>query len=108
MKTLVFFTSSFPYGKGEAFVESEFPFPCKTFERIIIVTNDLTGKIKRPIPEHVIILRFPYPASTGYKYKGIFSLFTSLFRSELKFIRHNLGLRLNKNILFTVLGSISK
>lgn len=109
MKTLVLFTSSFPFGKNEeAFIESEFPFVCKTFERIIIVTNELHNKNIRTIPGNVIIIRFPYYSSFLYKIRAVLSVFSDIFKDEVKFIRKNLRLSLHKNILFTLLGSIAK
>lgn len=108
MKTLVLFTSSFPFGNGEAFIESEFPFLCNTFERIIIVTNELKNKTKRTIPENVIILRYPYSSSFLNKVRAVFSISSEIFRNEVKFIREKLRLSLYKNILYTLLGSIAK
>src|SRR5687768_3578028 len=99
MKTLVLFTSSFPFGNGEAFIESEFPFLCKTFEKIIIVTNELKNKNQRIIPENVIIVRFPYSSSFLNKIRAIFSLSSDIFKDEVKFIRTKLRLSLHKNIL---------
>lgn len=108
MKTLVLFTSSFPYGNGEAFIESEFPFLCKTFDKIIIVSNELRIKNKRTIPDNVVIIRYPYYSSFYYKMQAIFSVTSEIFSSEIRFMREKLRLSIHRTILFTLLGSIAK
>ena len=36
MKQLIFFTESFPYGKGESFIENEIEYLSREFDRIYI------------------------------------------------------------------------
>ncbi|UXP31062.1 glycosyltransferase [Reichenbachiella agarivorans] len=50
--TVVLFTLSFPYGKGEAFLESELPVLLQSFQRVVIVPRDAVGTL-RPIPDQV-------------------------------------------------------
>ena len=107
-RTLVLFTYYFPYTKVEAFIENEFPFLCKAFEKIIIITNELHATDKRPIPENVTIVRHPYHPSFRSKLSAIQAIFSKLFWEELKFIKAKLKLHLNKSILFTLLASITK
>jgi colanic acid/amylovoran biosynthesis glycosyltransferase len=108
VKTLVLFTSSFPYGTGEAFIESEFPFLCKAFEKVIIITNEQKNKSQRQIPENVVVIRHPYSSSFYYKVLGILSVTSPIFDDEVRFIREKLRLSLVKNVLYTLLGSIAK
>ena len=108
MKTLVLFTSSFPFGTGEAFIESEFPLLCNRFEKIIIVTNELKNKSAREVPPNVTVIRYPYSSSFYYKILGVISIVSPVFKEEVKFIREKLRLSLIKNILYTLLGSIAK
>ena len=108
MKTLVLFTSSFPFGSSEAFIESEFPFLCRAFEKIIIVTNELEAKDKREVPENVTIIRYPYYPSFSYKVRAVFSINTDIFNREAKFIKEKLGLSIHRSVLFTLLASIAK
>ena len=108
MKTLILFTSSFPFGSGEAFIESEFPFLCKAFEKIIIVTNELKNKETRDIPENVIVIRYPYYSSVSYKVEAVFSITSEIFKSEVRFIREKLRLSMHRSVLYTLLGSIAK
>lgn len=63
MRTLVFITSNFPFGQGETFIESEFPFLADNFEKIIVVAQNVTAEKTRQIPGNVILKR--YDTSTG-------------------------------------------
>lgn len=58
-KILFFFTSSYPYGNGETFVENEIHFLEKAFDKIIIFssgTNDT--KLNRYIPNNAEVIFF--------------------------------------------------
>ena len=43
-KKLILLTSEFPYGKGETFLENEFPFLLNGFEEIIIFSESNNGE----------------------------------------------------------------
>jgi len=62
-QVLFLLTSQFPYGKGEAFLESEVPYLAEAFDEVIIVTNDMTTADKRPTADNVSVVRLPYSAS---------------------------------------------
>lgn len=67
MKTLVFITSHFPFGKGETFIDSEFPFIKNDFDKIIIIAQDVSGERTRNIPENTKIYRYNSSTSiTGF------------------------------------------
>jgi glycosyltransferase involved in cell wall biosynthesis len=70
-KTLFFFTSSFPYGKEEAFIEAEFPFLSKSFDRIHIISNSPASHEARHVSENVIVHYLPYNTTTQEKINGI-------------------------------------
>lgn len=63
MRTLVFITSHFPFGKGETFIGPEFPFLEAGFERIIIIAQDVKGERTSKVADNVIVNR--YDTSTG-------------------------------------------
>ena len=65
MKTLVFITSHFPYGTGESFIDTEFPRLQQDFNKIVIISQDISGKLIRNIPENIIIKR--YDTSTSLR-----------------------------------------
>ncbi|MCX6332925.1 MAG: glycosyltransferase [Bacteroidia bacterium] len=58
MKTLVLITSAFPFGSGESFIETEFPFLHKAFDRIIIIARNVSGSQTRELPDDVTVLRY--------------------------------------------------
>ena len=51
---LIVLTSAFPYGRGEEFLESEISYLSKSFERVIIAPQQITGN-RRPLPANVSI-----------------------------------------------------
>ena len=52
---LFLFTSNYPFGKSEAFIESEINFLSKKFKNIYIFPNSSKGN-KRDIPKNVDIV----------------------------------------------------
>lgn len=70
MRTLVLITSQFPFGKGEAFIESELPFLSAAFDNIIIIAQDVTGDKTRHVPPGTTVLRY----NTATSLKGFFYL----------------------------------
>lgn len=63
MRTLVFITSHFPFGKGESFIGPEFPFLEANFDKIIIIAQNVKGERTSHVQDNVIIRR--YNTSTG-------------------------------------------
>ena len=59
MKTLLMLTKFYPFGTGEAFIESEMPIVADKFDKVIIVACDVDGGItkQRYIPENVKMVR---------------------------------------------------
>jgi colanic acid/amylovoran biosynthesis glycosyltransferase len=53
---LILLTSTFPYGKGETFLESEVPILADEFERVFVVPCHLSERSAnaRPLPERVV------------------------------------------------------
>jgi glycosyltransferase involved in cell wall biosynthesis len=64
MKTLVLITSQFPFGTSESFLESEFPFLNNNFDKIIIISQNVSAQKTRTVPERVTIHR--YDPSTSF------------------------------------------
>ena len=59
-KVLFFFTSYFPFGKGETFIKNEIKFLVQNFEKVVIVSNDVSAHEALHLPGNVIILRISY------------------------------------------------
>ncbi|MEO1050658.1 MAG: glycosyltransferase [Bacteroidota bacterium] len=106
-RTLVFFTASFPYGKGETFIESEILFLSKKFAKVIILTNG-HGDKTRPIPSNVLVRHIPYNLSLKDKLYSFSGLLSSIFWRELFLIKKHYNLKITKRIISTALFSLFK
>ena len=107
-RTLIFFTDSFPFGTSETFIENELPFLTQSFERIFIITTNLTDAKTRQIPDHIEIVRIPYKASFQYKVLSLLSYFNPIIQREIGFIKNKFLLPANKQILSLLLASYAK
>jgi glycosyltransferase involved in cell wall biosynthesis len=93
MRTLVFITSQFPYSSGETFIDAEFPFLSREFDKIIIISQNVSGKLTRVLPENVTIYRYSTSTSLqGFLLLPFLSLFnlgiiTQMVKEELRFRR---------------------
>ncbi|HZY25415.1 MAG TPA: hypothetical protein VFE71_06285, partial [Bacteroidales bacterium] len=103
MKTLVFVTSQFPYGKGESFIASEFPFLAKSFDKIIIVAQNVASEKTRDTSLNTTVYRYnPATSLSGFLFIPVllFSNMRTIFnmyKEEIIF-RKNLTTR-NKRSL---------
>ena len=107
-RTLIFLTDSFPYGTAETFIENEFPFLVKSFDRIFIITNNLTDAKTRTIPDNVEVIRIPYKPSFRYKVRSLFGFFNPVIQQEIEYIKKEFLLQANKEILSVLLASYAK
>jgi len=85
-KNLFFFTSSFPYGNSETFIETEINYLAKSFEKVYIVPESKQGSI-REIPSNCSVIEIDsseegYAASIVLKKHPL--LLFNLYRTELK------------------------
>jgi glycosyltransferase involved in cell wall biosynthesis len=96
MKTLVLVTSQFPFGTGESFIGSEFPFLQQAFEKIIIIAQNISGERTRQVSGNVSVYRYNTSTSlTGLIYLPVLivrnlGIITELVREEKKF-RKSIG-----------------
>lgn len=105
--TLVFFTGTFPYGKSETVIENEFPFLLEAFRNIIVVSNNQTDPVTRPVPDHVKLMRYRYHTSHLEKLSNSPYLLRSEVREEIDYLHRVLHKRLGRRVLFNLLGSYS-
>lgn len=88
-KTLLLFTSSFPFGKGEQFIETEILFLAEAFGEVHIFPLDSSGE-GRPLPANVKVKKLklyaPYSRAKLLLRKG----FTLLkwYRKQMRLTRH--------------------
>ncbi|MFW5852317.1 MAG: glycosyltransferase, partial [Bacteroidota bacterium] len=105
---LFFFTATYPYGFGETFIENEIHYLAKSFDSIIIVSNNLTDTQTRKVPSNVTCLRMNYELSYAQKLSALTHIFHPLFWHEIQIIRTRYKKRISRLILFTVLQSLQK
>ncbi|MBP8959286.1 MAG: glycosyltransferase [Bacteroidales bacterium] len=78
-RTLILFTDRYPYGKSEAFLESEIEYLCKSFEKVAIIPFEKgTDKNVRAIPKNAGLLSPPLKKakrSPELLFKGIFNTY---------------------------------
>ena len=86
-KVLFFFTSNYPFGKGEPFIENEISYLSKNFDKIIIVSNDTTNHQTRTIPSNVKCKQLSYNLTVFQKVISLFGIFSLLFWQELNIIK---------------------
>ena len=107
-RTLIFFTSTFPYGTGEAFIENEIRYLSSAFDKVIIVTNATDCNLQRPIPENVTVLMRPYSLNLRDKISSVKHLLSSEFLAEIFRLRKQYGVPINLTVINTALQSIQK
>lgn len=56
MKVLYLFTSEYPYGDMENFLDTELPYLCKRFSRVVTVPISGAGKSMRPVPRNCEVM----------------------------------------------------
>lgn len=105
--TLLFFTSSYPYGKGETFIENEINFLAEHFDEVLIFPLNSSGE-KRSHLDNVCIVDLikenKTTNSTLHIYhssilKEYFYLSTKLLLGKITFIQYRYLISLFKNIL---------
>lgn len=91
MKTLVLLTSHFPFGTGESFIGSEYPFLSQSFERIIIISQNVTGERTGVTSGNTVIYRYnPSTSASGFLLLPIlmisnFQIIVNLIKEEISF-----------------------
>lgn len=88
-QVLLLFTSSFPFGKGEQFIETEILFLAKAYKEVHIYPLDCTG-YERPLPANAFVKKValykPYSRASMMLRRGIKLL--SLYKQQLRLSRH--------------------
>jgi glycosyltransferase involved in cell wall biosynthesis len=58
MKTLVLITSQFPFGSGESFIDSEYPVISRSFEKIIVISQNVSSEKTRDLAVNASVYRY--------------------------------------------------
>ena len=104
--TIVIFTSIFPFGNGEPFLETEINYLAERFEKVIIVTQNIEDLKPRQVPANCEIKRIDLAVSGLEKIGALSGLFDSKFWKELNIIKSVYNKKLNKGIISTMLISL--
>ena len=107
-KVLFFFTSEYPFGTGETFIENEMPFLAQAFDKIILISNNCDGNQTRQVPENVIVKRFPYELNKIQSLTAILRIFNPLFWQEISCIKKIYKNNLTSLIVKTALITLQK
>ena len=76
MKTLVFITSQFPFGTSESFIASEFPFLARSFDKIIIIAQNIIFEKTGDTSPNTTIYRYnPATSFSGFLFYPILCIF---------------------------------
>ncbi len=105
---LILFTSEFPYGRGEAYLESEIKYLAAAFSKIVIVSNAEQPSDIRILPSNVEVLTRPYGLSPLQKLLSFGMIFKTDFWKELLFVKSQYKLPLNTTVVNTILLSLFK
>ena len=105
-KVLYFFTSSFPLGFSETFIENEIQFLSKKFNKVHIISNDLTSIVIRDIPSNVTLKRIRYELTTFEKLMSLFFVFNHFFWNELLHVKLKYNKKISLGIVKTALSSL--
>jgi glycosyltransferase involved in cell wall biosynthesis len=113
MKTLVFITSQFPFGSGESFIDSEFPVLSGSFDKIIVISQNVTSEKTRDLDLKSSVYRYDTSTSiSGFLLLPLLlsanlSTIRKLIKQELSF-RKNPGNHLTTKNFFILLKKIIK
>ena len=111
MKTLVLLTSQFPYGTSESFIASEFPFLSRSFDKIIVIAQNVTSEKSRDTSSNATIYRYdPATSFSGFLFVPFLFLsnlqiINKMWRGEIAF-RKNLTARNKRSLLKKIIKAI--
>jgi N-acetyl sugar amidotransferase len=106
-KNLILFTSSFPCGTDEVFLENEYPYLLDAFEQILIITSSTAPVQKQFEHKKTTVIQISKTLSNAEKLIGTLkNVFSSIYYQELRFVRNNFGLRVNRSIQKTLISAI--
>jgi len=93
-KILFFFTSCYPNGPGEVFVENEIRILENHFDKIVIICSlEKKSNVDRYIPKNAEVYVFNEHLSFFQKLKGLSFLFSGIFWQEIKFASQHLKIK---------------
>lgn len=107
-KVLFFFTSSYPFGTAETFIENEIKYLSEAFDKIVIVSNEMTQEQTRIVPDNIHLEQKPYDLNKKDKLLSFINFFNPLFWKEIYIIQNTYRKRITIPIVNTILQSLQK
>ena len=104
-KHLLLLTAEYPYGKGETFLENEVPILAQHFDKITIISLSENSEQTREIQSVCEVFRFPVSLSKTEKILALRYLLLREVRAELKRVTSVYKLKVNFQIISTILVS---
>jgi glycosyltransferase involved in cell wall biosynthesis len=105
-KRLILLTASFPYGKGETFLENEIHYLAEAFQEVILVCPQTSEETHRAIPSNCLVSFYDKELSKSDKLKAVLGLFEPMTRKEIEIIQKTYQLKFSKGILSILLISL--
>lgn len=89
-KVLFLLTDSYPFGRGELFLDTEVEILSRSFKTIYVCSSEVDRKLQRPSPSNVVIIEhsnISLSGKIGYLFKALIShiLWTEFFSIKSRF-----------------------
>jgi glycosyltransferase involved in cell wall biosynthesis len=105
-RKLILFTSDFPFGNGETFLETEIMYLADGFDHVHIISSSRSNVQTRSLPVNCSTQRIDLSLNALNKIAALRFLFHPLFWQELKIIRTVYRQQVSMGILATMLISL--
>jgi glycosyltransferase involved in cell wall biosynthesis len=109
-KYLIIVSASFPYGLREPFLETELKYHALHFDKIYLLVpklaKDQSHHFNFELPQNIVVVQFNTSIGLWERIMGLSYLFSVVFWKEISIIKNNYQLKLNRNILKTLLSSL--
>jgi glycosyltransferase involved in cell wall biosynthesis len=107
-KTLILLTGGFPYGTGETFLETEIKYLCEGFEQVKILAVDPLDVQLRPVPQNCNVSIIRTKRDAEQKLRALTGILEPRVKVEIRIIKEEYGMTMNKGILSTLLMSLQR
>lgn len=105
-KKLTLYTSDYPYGTGETFLETEITYLAEGFDEVVIVSQNFVDTQTRQVPANCKLVRLNLSVSTADKLLSLTGLLHPVFWKEIRIVKNIFAKSLSKGILSTMLISL--
>ena len=104
---LIIVTNQYPFDVGEVFLETEIPYLAEEFDHVYLLSLSPDPRLTRKVPAGMKVERY---ADEGVKWRDVWGLLTFVcgktFRDELNILKQRYGLKLDKSIIKSMLGTM--